>query len=1118
MHIYTDGSLVAASLPRSFGHGQETHRTIFDRITDRQNAAVVRRKIWRLIHQNVSALIVLALMAGCAWSQTLGSDLLGTVRDPSGSVVPQATLMATNSETNISYRAETDGSGNYIFTQLRPGPYVLVVEHPGFQKLTLSNIVLVIDQRARQDVALQVGQIAQNVTVGATAIMLESEKATLGQVVETQRIEEMPLNGRNFMQLAELSAGVTPLESGMTSPATSYTGRSDNVLAVGGSRENETSYLLDGVETRNSWWGSVGVRPSIEAIEEFKIERNTFSAEYGFGKAIVNSTIKSGTNRVFGTLFEYFRNNELDARNFFDFGTPLHSPKPPFRQNQFGGSLGGAAIKDKLFFFVDYEGFRQRLSTTGEALFPTTAQLNGDFTGRKTITDPFAAAPFPGNIIPASRFSTVAKNYRAFLPTPDCTICGAYNYAGVIEKPSNYDQTIQRMDYNIRAKDVLFFRYLWNDETVHVPLLAPNSGTAFPESAQNLAAHWVHVFTPTLTNEVLFGWGYSKVGQIRDGAFAQTNIATTALGLQNIPDRPSGYGLPSTSWSGYTGIGPGQDQFDNDRLFQLVDSLQWVRGRHILKAGVEVRHEMFYMDQDSRIPSITFANIFTGDAIGDFMLGLVQTARLAYGDPSGDFRSTMQAYYVQDDFKVTSRLTLNLGLRYEYSTPPGEVHGKSAFFDRTPIPQLGSNASEYVGQWITQAQVPFMNASLQWPDKRNWAPRFGLAWRPVGEKLSIRAGVGIYWMAADFNQEFQKILNPVYYPTVVYGPVSTPILLLDNLYQPPTPALQGSLFGSTKDPGERTPYSENASLTAEYLLTPTLMVEVGYTDAFGHKLPQRLNLNAGTPDPTGLIPLAQRVQWPEYSSGVASSLNIGNSDYNALTARLEKRVSKGLSLLSSYTYSKCLDYGITDEYLTDPMRNRGANRGQCTTDIRERWASSYIYALPFGRGKTFLKSLSAFPNAVLGNWEVSGITTFQTGPYISPSPLNSPNMGSYINFRPNRVGPVNNAALRDSIRSKPTTGPYFTTSDLVNPVGNVYGNAARDFILCPGINNWDISLSKSFPIHEKMHVQFRSDFFNSFNHAQFGPPAATAGSSTAGYISSTTEAQREIQLSLKVAF
>jgi Carboxypeptidase regulatory-like domain/TonB dependent receptor len=1061
--------------------------------------------------------IVLVIMSHC-WSQTLTSDLLGSVKDSSGSVVPHASLVATNTETNISYAAQTDESGSYIFTQLRPGPYVLVVEHPGFQKLTLSNIILAIDQRARQDVTLQVGQLAEQITVGATAIMLESEKATLGQVIGEKRIEEMPLNGRNFMQLAQLSAGVTPLQSGMTSPATSYTGRTDNVLAVAGSRETDTSYLLDGVETRNSWWGSVGVRPSIEAIQEFKIERNTFDAQFGFAASIVNTTIKSGTNLTHGSLFEYFRNNHLDARNFFDYGTALHAPKPPFQQNQFGGSFGGAAIKDKLFYFMNYEGFRQRLSTTGQALFPTASQLNGNFAGGKTINDPNTGSPFPGNIIPSSRFSTVAMNYRAFFPTPDCTVCGGNDYAGVTKKPSNYDQTNERVDYSAGLRDTFFFRYLWNNESVYVPLLAPASGTSFPESAQNAAAHWLHVFSPTVTNEVLLGWSQSKTGQIRDGAFAQTNVATSVLGLQNIPDRPSGWGLPSTSFSGYTGLGAGQTQFDNDKLFQVSDSLQMIRGRHILKMGVEFRHEMFYLDQDSRIPSITFTGTFTNNAIADYMLGLVQTARIAYGDPSGNFHQTLQAYHLQDDFKVNNRLTLNLGARYEYGSPATEIHGKSAFFDTSPIPQLGANANEFVGQWVTHAQVPFMPASLTYPDRTNWSPRVGLAWRPVGEKLSIRAGFGIYWLFADMNQEFQKILNPPYYPTVVYGPVSTPILHLDNLFLPPTPDLQGSLFGSTKQPNERRPYMEQYSFTAEYLLKPTLVIEVGYTGSEGHKLPQRLNMNAGTPDPTGTIPLAQRVQFPQYSSGVAASLDLGNSNYNALTARLEKRLSNGLSLLSSFTYAKCLDYGITDEYLTNPVVNTRANRGQCTTDIRLRWVSSYIYELPFGRGKKYLSHLSALPNAVLGSWEVSGITTFQSGPFISPADLVSPNLGSYINFRPNRVGPVNNADLRDAIRSNPVTGPYFNIHDIVNPVGNVYGNAARDFIQCPGLENWDISLFKIFAIHERIKVQFRTDFFNAFNHAQFGPPNTTAGSGAVGQISSTTQAPRDIQLSLKVVF
>jgi hypothetical protein len=284
--------------------------------------------------------------------------------------------------------------------------------------------------------------------------------------------------------------------------------------------------------------------------------------------------------------------------------------------------------------------------------------------------------------------------------------------------------------------------------------------------------------------------------------------------------------------------------------------------------------------------------------------------------------------------------------------------------------------------------------------------------------------------------------------------------------------------------------------------------ELGYTGSAGHHLPQRLNINAGTADPTGLKPLAQRVQFPQYPSGVAASLNEGNSNYNALNARIDKRFTSGISFLGSYTYSKCLDNGITDEFLANPANIRD-DRGQCTTDIRQRFVASYIYELPFGRGKRF--------NLLLGHWQLSGITTFSTGPYISPSDLVSPSLGNYISYRPNRVGQVNNADLRSGIRNNPVTGPYFTTSDLVNPVGNVYGSAARDFILCPGLNNWDISLFKIFPIRERMNLQFRSDFFNAFNHAQFGPPNATAGAAFNGQIS-TAGAPRDIQLSLKLAF
>ncbi len=977
---------------------------------------------------------------------------------------------------------------------------MLTVEHAGFQKMVFSHIELAIDQRARQDVSLQVGQLTSQVTVEATATLLESEETTLGQVIDQKRVQDMPLNGRNFIQLAQLSTGVTPIQTGMTSPGSTYTGRTNQVLAVAGSRETDTSYTLDGIETRNGWWGTVGVHPSIDAIQEFKIQRNTFSAEFGFGAAIVNTSTKAGTNEFHGTLFEYLRNNKMDARNFFDYGTALQAPKPAFQQNQFGGTFGGAIIKNKLFFFLNYEGFRQRLSQTSTGKFPTQTQLSGAFS--TTIIDPSTNAAFPGNVIPANRFDPLVKNFLPYFVTPNCLVCGAYNYAGILKNTANTDQTNNRVDYHVTDKDALFFRYTWDSESEYNPGLSPASGSSYPQSAQNAASHWVHILSPTATNELLFGWGEYKTGIVRDGAF--TADLGSQLGLQNLPDRPSTWGIPGTSFSGYARLGPIQGtQLDNDKVFQGSDTFEITRGRHILKFGAELRHQVFFLNQDSRAPSITFAGTFTRDAVADFLLGDPRQAQVAYGNPSGDMHRTLQAYYVQDDLKLSSRLTLNLGLRYEYGTPPTEVNNRIAFFDTS------------VGNWFTPAQRPNMPRSLTYPERNDWAPRVGLAWR-VTDKLSLRTAYGIYYIFSDFNQEFQKILNPIYYPTVVYGPVSTPVLKLSSLFLPPAANVAGGLFGSTKDPHERRPYMHQYNFTLQYSLTKDMVLELGYTGSAGHRLPQRLNMNAASADPTGLIPLAQRVRWPQYSSGVAASLNEGNSNYNALNARLDKRFSGGFSVLASYTYAKCLDDGITDEYLANPANLR-ADRGQCTTDIRQRFVTSYIYDLPFGKGQRFLANMPHLADTILGHWQLSGITTFATGPYISPSDLVNPNLGNYISYRPNRIGAVNNSTLRDNIRNNAVTGPYFTVTDLVNPVGNVYGTAARDFILCPGLNNWDISLFKIFPIRERANVQFRSDFFNAFNHAQFGPPNATAGAAFAGQIS-TAGPPRDIQLSLKIVF
>ncbi|HLJ14192.1 MAG TPA: TonB-dependent receptor [Bryobacteraceae bacterium] len=1055
---------------------------------------------------------IILLLAGYASSQTFYSDLSGTVTDSSGSAVPEATLVLTSVGTNESHTRKTDDSGNYTFSELRPGNYVLNVKKDGFQQTTISNLILVVNQHARQDIALKLGQVNEQVTVEATGIMLESDNATLGQVIQQKSIEDMPLNGRNFVQLAQLSVGVIPIVTGMTSPSTTWTGRSDQVIAVAGSRETDTSYLLDGIETRNPWYGSVGIRPSVEAIQEFNIQRNTFSAEFGWGAAVVNTTLRSGSNELHGSLYEYLRNNKMDARNFFDYGTGPIAPKPPFHQNQFGSTLGGPIVRNKVFYFFNYEGLRQILDSTSFGRFPTPQQLQGNFSGLPTIIDPATGAPFPGNIIPSTRFSTVAKNYVQFFPAPNYQL-GAYNYVGILRNTSGFDQTNARIDYNIRERDSIFGRYTWSDESEYKPGLPPDSGNSWPQSDVNAVLAWTHLLNPSATNDFRVGYNQSKTGIQRDGAFSSTNIAASVLGIANLPDRPSSFGLPSTSFTNYTGVGPTQGtNQDRDRLFQISEALSITRGKHFLKIGAEIRRDAFYMVEDSRANTIGFTGVYSKDATADLLLGLPYTAQVSYGDPTGNFRRTLQAYYVQDDFKISGRLTLNLGLRYEYGAPPFEIRGHQAVFDPTLV------------TWVTHRQQPcsfvgcfpvsnVLPASLAYPDRNNWAPRVGLAWRPFGDKFSIRTAYGLYYLFSDYNQQFQQILNPVFYQTVTYGPFNTPLLNLNNLFQQNGTA---AIYGSTEDPHQRTPYMHQYNFTLQYLVTNNTVLELGYEGESAHKLPQRTEINAGQPDPTGTIPLANRVEFPQWSAGIVASLDEGNSSYNALTARIEKRLSKGFSAIGSYTYSKCLDYGMTDEFTGNPLNLRN-DRGQCTTDIRQRLVASYIYELPIGRGKALGANWSGFLNATLGNWEVSGITTFSTGPYISPVPLVTPNMGRSVSVRANRVGPVNNSALRSGIRSGAITGPYFDVQDIANQIGNTYGSAARDFILCPGLNNWSISLFKNIPIRERTSLQFRSEFFNAFNHAQFGPPNATAGGAFVGQIT-TAAAPRDIQLSLKLVF
>jgi hypothetical protein len=539
--------------------------------------------------------VVVALIAiGCAATgraQIVSGTIVGTATDATGAVVANAKIVATNEGTGVTRTTVAVGSGVYAVPQLPPGNYRITASAPGFSTYEVSHIVLLVDQTVRVDVHLRVGEITQQVEVSARGAQVESETSTLGQVIESQRIVELPLNGRNFMQLATISSGVAPAYNARSATITNQTGRSDLAVHVSGGRGDSNSYLIDGVESRSTWFNSPSVLLSVDAIQEFKIERNLFSAEYGQGGGIVSLVSKSGTNSIHGSAYEFIRNNHFDAKNFFDnfFG----QQQVPFKQNQFGVTAGGPIKKNKLFFFGDFEKLRSRRNNTLSANVPTPAQLSGNLAGLSSskpggaIIDPLNGQPFPNNTIPADRLSSVTKNFIKYTPSPDLVGSAGTNYVVGKSTNRNDDQYGIRADYQLSSKDTLFGRYTDFSSSLYVPGVGVLAGNVYPYAGRNTVVQETHVFNPTLLNVFKFGFNWDSVFNTWEPA--STSLAN-AIGLK-INQVPAEYGLPNVAVTGgyYVGGGTTINQGGVDHLSQFSDTLSWVKGSHTLSSGADIR-------------------------------------------------------------------------------------------------------------------------------------------------------------------------------------------------------------------------------------------------------------------------------------------------------------------------------------------------------------------------------------------------------------------------------------------------------------------------------------------------------------------------------------------------
>jgi outer membrane receptor protein involved in Fe transport len=972
---------------------------------------------------------------------------------------------------------------------------------------------------------LTLGDVSEQIEVAARGAQIESETSSLGQVIEEKRVTELPLNGRNFMQLANTSSGVIPAYNSRSATITNQSGRSDLAVHVSGGRGDTNSFLIDGVETRSSWFNSPSVLLSIDAVQEFKIDRNSFSAEYGQGSGLVSLVSKSGGNAIHGSAYEFFRNDHMDAANFFDNYFAQH--KAPFRQNQYGLTAGGPIIKNKVFIFGNWESLRSRRSNTLSALVPTPAQLAGDMTGltstkkdpnsgAATVLDPLSGAPFPGNRIPTNRLSVVTQNFIKYTPVPNTNL-GGRNY--VVSKSTNRDddQYGIRSDYQISTSDSLFGRYTNYESSLYVPGIGTLAGNLYPYNGRNVVVQETHIFNPRVLN--VFKFGYNRANVFNSWEVTPTSLAN-AIGL-HINQVPAEYGLPSASVTGgyYVGGGTGINQGGIDNLFQFSDTLSLVQGKHTWKFGADIRYVRF----DERLGlnnngGFTFDGRYTGSSVGDFLLGNFSAATAQIGLGVGLWRSHSTNFFVSDDWKVNPRLTLNLGLRYEYDSPFADSRGHEGYFDT-------SQQKFVVG--ISQGQSPIkqsipgivydpnLRPGVWYPDRNNFGPRVGLAYR-LTDSTAIRAGYGIFYAKTQGNElQFKINAPPLVFAASLTGNATTPNLSWDRdaFPDPSSPNFPvGTLAPFSVDPRDRTPYVQQWNLSVEQSLARNLLLEVAYAGNKGTKLAERVNINqAYLPNPSNISPIVNRRPYPNFGDILSANWQ-ENSDYNALQAKLERRFVGGLSFLVGYTYSKAIDTasrGSGGSWHQDAYHLRN-DRGNSDFDARHRLTSSLIYDLPLGRGKRFLSNAGRLGNAIVSGWSANTINSFMSGNWFSVTVAGDrANVGGYPFQRANATCDGNLP------RGRRTIDRYFNTSCFTTTPLGTFGNSGRNILEIPGLNNWDMSLAKETKIHERASVQFRAEFFNFFNHHQFMTPDTNINNATVGQIRSARDG-RISQMALKI--
>ena len=1035
---------------------------------------------------------VFVVAAPTAWAQTSRASVRGRVTDAAGAPLTGAAVRGARGDTGESRTVLTDDEGRFSIPELEVGEYRFDVSLTGFGTYT-RQAQLTVGQDAWLDVMLAVN-IRQDVDVAAPYLLVDRDSSALVTLIDQRQVQGLPLDGRNFLELALLAPGTAPAPEGSASSV-----RGDFSFTVNGAREDANSYLLDGVYNVDPKLGTVGIRPSVDAIQEFGVLTSTYDASYGRnGGGQVNVVTKAGSNLLSGTTYEFFRNSAFANRNHF---APRDEPEPDYNRNQFGASIGGPIAANRLFFFGDYEGTRLNEGITRITNVPTMGERQGDFSQSlfPAPVNPFSGEPFPGGAIPSFALSPTGTALAALYPLPNRNTPFA-NYVSSPSQQDDVDQFDARLDHALAGAARWTLRYSFGDRR----LLEPFAGAAFSSipgfgnfvnrRGQNLMAAYNRPLGSTLVNDLRFGYNRVAIEVLPQNP----QIDNASVGMKSLATDPRDAGLSLTSVTGFSSLGQeyNNPQASTSNSFQISDTATWTRGSHLIKFGGEYYgvRQSAYRDVQAR-GFLTFSDLgYTGNALGDLLLGLPVLTGGATLDNPQNLRSHSWSIFAQDDWRALPALTISAGLRYDYISPPVDRDDRATLYDLS------------TGQLVPVGTGSMPRGGYE-PDRNNLAPRVGFAWTlDQSARTVVRGGYGLYYNQGALASSEGLYFNPPYFNLGVYFPApGLPPLTLADPFPSSFPVyIPQSATAFQRD--LQTPWMEQWNVSVQRQYGTARTIEVAYVGSRGHSLVSARDANQApaSPAPVNLRPNPLFADVTLIDSA-ASSL------YNAFEAKFQQRVSSGLSLLIAYTLSKSTDdasgfFSSTgDPNFPQNSLDPHAEQGRSSFDVRQRFSASFAYGLPLG------------DSPLLRDIELQGIVSIQSGrpftaalrPDIDNSNTGRSNLGFGYNDRPNVSG--------DPSLDSPTADQWFNTAAFSLPAYGTFGNAGRNILTGPGYTNFNFAVVKYVPFGDSVRLQLRAEAFNLLNNTNLNLPDAYLGSPTFGRVLSA-DSPRRIQFGVRASF